>query len=68
MRWLMYAIGPLRQAAFFGPTVANGALRTWLDLQLAPPSRDEPSLPSAAKFAVMQTAASTTECDMVILE
>jgi len=27
----------LRQAAFFGPTVANGALRTWLDLQLAPP-------------------------------
>ena len=29
-----------RQAAFFGPTVANGALRTWLDLQLAPPSRD----------------------------
>jgi hypothetical protein len=33
------AIGPSRQAAFFGPTVANGALRTWLDLQLAPPSR-----------------------------
>jgi hypothetical protein len=32
-------IGPSRQAAFFGPTVANGALRTWLDLQLAPPSR-----------------------------
>ena len=32
--------GPLRQAAFFGPTVANGALRTWMDLQLAPPSRD----------------------------
>ena len=31
--------GPSRQAAFFGPTVANGALRTWLDLQLAPPSR-----------------------------
>jgi hypothetical protein len=29
-----------RQATFFGPTVANGALRTWLDLQLAPPSRD----------------------------
>jgi hypothetical protein len=28
-------IGPLRQAAFFGPTVANGALRTWLDLLLA---------------------------------
>ena len=28
------------KAAFFGPTVANGALRTWLDLQLAPPSRD----------------------------
>jgi hypothetical protein len=33
-------VGPSRQAAFFGPTVANGALRTWLDLQLAPPSRD----------------------------
>jgi len=32
--------GPSRQAAFFGPTVANGALRTWLDLQLAPPSRE----------------------------
>jgi hypothetical protein len=32
----MSAIGPLRQAAFFGPTVAGGALRTLLDLQLAP--------------------------------
>jgi hypothetical protein len=32
--------GPSRQAAFFGPTVANGTLRTWLDLQLAPPCRD----------------------------
>ena len=31
-------IDPSRQAAFFGPTVANGALRTWLDLHLAPPS------------------------------
>ena len=31
---------PSRQAAFFGPTVANGALRTWLDLQFAPPSRE----------------------------
>ena len=31
---------PSRQAAFFGPTVANGALRTLPDLQLAPPSRD----------------------------
>jgi hypothetical protein len=29
-----------RQAAFFKPTVANGALRTWLDLQLSPPSRE----------------------------
>jgi hypothetical protein len=29
--------GPSRQAAFFGPAVANQALRTWLDLQLAPP-------------------------------
>jgi hypothetical protein len=28
------------KAAFFGPTVANKALRTWLDLQLAPPNRD----------------------------
>jgi hypothetical protein len=34
------ANGPSRQAAFFGLTVANGALRTWLDLQLAPPSRE----------------------------
>jgi hypothetical protein len=33
-------VGPSRQAAFFGPTVANGALRTWVDLQLAPPSRE----------------------------
>jgi len=24
--------GPSRQAAFFGPTVANGAQPTWLDL------------------------------------
>jgi hypothetical protein len=31
--------GPSRQAAFFGPTVANGALRTWLDLPLVPPDR-----------------------------
>jgi hypothetical protein len=23
--------GPLQQAAFFEPSVANGALRTWLD-------------------------------------
>ena len=32
--------GPSRQAAFFGPTVANGALRTWLDLLLVPSSRE----------------------------
>ena len=31
---------PSRQAAFFGTTVANGALQTLLDLQLAPLSRD----------------------------
>jgi hypothetical protein len=31
--------GPLRQAAFFWPIVANGALRTLLDLQLATQSR-----------------------------
>jgi hypothetical protein len=36
----MSQFGPSRQAAFFGPTVAYGALRTWLDLQLAPPRRD----------------------------
>ena len=36
----MSVFGPSRQAAFFGPSVANGALRTWLDLQLAPPCRD----------------------------
>jgi hypothetical protein len=34
------ASGPSRQAAFFGPTVANGALRAWPDLQLARPGRD----------------------------
>ena len=39
MRLAMSPIGPLRQAAFFGPNVANGAFRTLLDLQLAPPSR-----------------------------
>ena len=37
---LMSQIGLQRQAAFFGPTVANWELRTWLDRQLAPPSRD----------------------------
>ena len=42
MRRRNAAHGPSRQAAFFGPTVANGALRTWLDLRLAPPSRDGP--------------------------
>ncbi len=36
----MAALGPSRQAAFFGPTVDNGALRTWLDLQLAQPNLD----------------------------
>ena len=36
----MSQIGLQRQAAFFGPTVANWELRTWLDRQLAPPSRD----------------------------
>ena len=35
-RVAMSVLGPSRQAAFFGPTVANGALRTWLDQQLAP--------------------------------
>jgi hypothetical protein len=39
LRCMSLLLGPERQAAFFGPTVANGALRTWLDLQLAPPSR-----------------------------
>ena len=39
----MSACGPSRQAAFFKPTVANGALRTLLDLQLAPPSRHDRS-------------------------
>jgi hypothetical protein len=38
----MVGIGPPRQAAFFGPTVANGALRTWLDLQLARPVASDP--------------------------
>ena len=37
-----HGLGPSRQAAFFGPTVANEALRTWLDLQLAPPCRSDP--------------------------
>jgi hypothetical protein len=32
-------VGPSRQAAFFGPTVANRALRTLLDLRLAWRSR-----------------------------
>ena len=30
------------QAAFFRPTVANGALRTWLDLLLVPPVAHDP--------------------------
>jgi hypothetical protein len=34
------AAGSSRQAAFFGPTVANGVLRTWFDLQLAAPCRE----------------------------
>ena len=32
----MSPVGPSRQAVFFGPTVANRALRTWLDLPPAP--------------------------------
>jgi hypothetical protein len=37
---MMSGNGPSRQAAFFGPTVDNGALRTWLDLQLVQPKLD----------------------------
>jgi hypothetical protein len=36
----MSVLGPSRQAAFVAPTVANGAIAEWLDLQLAPPGRD----------------------------
>ena len=31
---------PFTTGRFFGPTVANGALRTWLDLPFAPPCSD----------------------------
>jgi hypothetical protein len=34
---LMSQFGPSRQAGFFGPTVANGALRTWLEMLLVRP-------------------------------
>ena len=34
---------PITTGRLFGPTVANGALRTWLDLQVAPPSRVGPT-------------------------
>jgi hypothetical protein len=37
MTSLMSARGPSRQAAFIRADVANGALRTWLDLQFARP-------------------------------
>ena len=37
---LMSQFGPSRRAAFFWPTVANGALRTRLDLRLAQPGRE----------------------------
>ena len=30
-------MAPSRQAAFFGPTVANGAFRTWPELAACPP-------------------------------
>jgi hypothetical protein len=36
LRCSLVANGPLRQVAFFAPAVANGALRTWLDLQACP--------------------------------
>ena len=35
LRMPMSACGPSRQAAFFKPTVANGALRTWSDFRCA---------------------------------
>ena len=38
----MSPIGPSRQAAFFRPTVANGALRTWLDCSLPHPVAHDP--------------------------
>jgi hypothetical protein len=37
---LMSPPGTSRQAAFFAPTVANGALRTWLDLPPVRASRE----------------------------
>jgi len=40
LQLLATAPGPSRQAAFFGPTADNGALLTWLDLQLAQPNVD----------------------------
>ena len=44
--------GPSRQAAFFGPTVANGALRTWLDLQLRPVASDPELTLRAANYCI----------------
>jgi hypothetical protein len=52
---LMSVVGPSRQAAFYGSTVANGALRTWLDLQLAPPCRKRPITDMQQSFAVTHT-------------
>jgi hypothetical protein len=52
---LMSVVGPSRQAALYGSTVANGALRTWLDLQLAPPCRKRPITDMQQSFAVTHT-------------
>jgi hypothetical protein len=52
---LMSVVGPSRQAALYGSTVANGALRTWLDLQLAPPCRERPITDMQQSFAAMRT-------------
>jgi hypothetical protein len=38
----MSPCGPSRQAGLFRADVANGALRTWLDLQLAHPVAIDP--------------------------
>ena len=54
--------GPSRQAAFFSPSVANGALRTWLDLQLAPPSRDPVSDLSGSILLRCEPQSRSTMC------
>jgi hypothetical protein len=64
---LTAANGPSRQAAFFGPAVANGALRTWLDLKPSPQVRKKPDFSWIATEQLLAGYYNETEARIAVL-